>query len=131
MLIWIEGSLNPNELRERVLKEGEEDFRNRLLLFLDDTISNCVPIDPDPTFSVPSTNCHPCTVRGIDLKTNADIWQKSVDKDLHHLVQRCQSHTHSKTCFKYWKGPPEPKVCRSDLHEDNYYIVLKAALIQK
>ena len=25
-----------------------------------------------------------------------------------------------KTCFKYWRGPPEPKSCRFDLHEDNF-----------
>ncbi|KAJ7823155.1 hypothetical protein B0H14DRAFT_2370282, partial [Mycena olivaceomarginata] len=31
-----------------------------------------------------------------------------------------ESHDHSKTCFKYWRGPPEPKSCRFDLHEDNY-----------
>ncbi|KAJ7818391.1 hypothetical protein B0H14DRAFT_2169863, partial [Mycena olivaceomarginata] len=33
---------------------------------------------------------------------------------------KCQSHEHSKTCFKYWRGPPEPKTCRFDLHEDNF-----------
>ncbi|KAJ7200368.1 hypothetical protein GGX14DRAFT_312675, partial [Mycena pura] len=32
---------------------------------------------------------------------------------------KCQKHNHSKTCFKYWRGPPEPKTCRFDLHEDN------------
>ncbi|KAJ7687339.1 hypothetical protein B0H14DRAFT_2308036, partial [Mycena olivaceomarginata] len=32
---------------------------------------------------------------------------------------QCQLHSHSKTCFKYWRGPPEPKTCRFDLHEDN------------
>jgi hypothetical protein len=26
MLIWVEGSLNPNEIHERVLKDGEEEF---------------------------------------------------------------------------------------------------------
>ncbi|KAJ7817259.1 hypothetical protein B0H14DRAFT_2289241, partial [Mycena olivaceomarginata] len=31
-----------------------------------------------------------------------------------------QAHTHSKTCFKYWRGPPEPKICRFDLHKDNF-----------
>ncbi|KAJ7842470.1 hypothetical protein B0H14DRAFT_2297674, partial [Mycena olivaceomarginata] len=34
-----------------------------------------------------------------------------------------QSHSHSKTCFKYWRGPPEPKTCRFDLHEDNFRAV--------
>ena len=40
-------------------------------------------------------------------------------KDLHHLAKQCQSHTHSATCYKYWKGPPEPKECHFDLDENN------------
>ncbi|KAJ7811474.1 hypothetical protein B0H14DRAFT_2378326, partial [Mycena olivaceomarginata] len=39
---------------------------------------------------------------------------------MHHLTSKCQQHEHSKTCFKYWRGPPEPKTCRFDLHEDNF-----------
>ncbi|KAJ7846949.1 hypothetical protein B0H14DRAFT_2308849, partial [Mycena olivaceomarginata] len=31
-----------------------------------------------------------------------------------------QSHEHSKTCFKYWRGSPEPKTRRFDLHEDSF-----------
>src|SRR6202035_4403732 len=30
MLIWIEGSMNPNRLRERVLQNDQDEFRNRL-----------------------------------------------------------------------------------------------------
>ncbi|KAJ7831845.1 hypothetical protein B0H14DRAFT_2364964 [Mycena olivaceomarginata] len=41
-------------------------------------------------------------------------------KDLRNVVTQCQSHSHSKTCFKYWRGPPESKTCRFDLHEDNF-----------
>ena len=40
-------------------------------------------------------------------------------KDLHHLVKCCQVHKHSRTCYKYWKGPPNPKECRFDLDENN------------
>ncbi|KAJ7891997.1 hypothetical protein B0H13DRAFT_1625735 [Mycena leptocephala] len=40
--------------------------------------------------------------------------------DLWNVVSQCQTHTHSKTCFKYWRGPPEPKTCRFDLHENNF-----------
>ncbi|KAJ7465544.1 hypothetical protein FB451DRAFT_1041425, partial [Mycena latifolia] len=29
-------------------------------------------------------------------------------------------HGHSKTCFKHWRGPLEPKTCRFDLYEDNF-----------
>ncbi|KAJ7258657.1 hypothetical protein C8J57DRAFT_1234250 [Mycena rebaudengoi] len=39
---------------------------------------------------------------------------------MHNLASKCQQHAHSKTCFKYWRGPPEPKSCRFDLHEENF-----------
>lgn len=38
---------------------------------------------------------------------------------MHRLVEQCQCHKHSKTCYKYWKGFPEPKECRFDLDEKN------------
>ena len=119
MLIWVEGGLNPNEIRERVLKDDEVEFKNRLLAFLDDTISNCIPPDTDPALTIPASVYHPCSVRGIDLNTNPNEWNSHITKDLHYLVKRCQSHSHSKTCYKYWKGPPDPKECRFDLHENN------------
>ncbi|KIM73508.1 hypothetical protein PILCRDRAFT_26648, partial [Piloderma croceum F 1598] len=119
MMIWIEGALNPNEIRDRVLKDDEDEFKTRLLSFLDDTISNFLPLDPEPSLSVPASKFHPCSVRGIDLQTEPCDWQKHLKKDLHHLVGRCQSHSHSKTCYKYWKGPPDPKECRFDLDENN------------
>ena len=119
MLIWIEGGLNPNEIRECILKDDEAEFKNRLLSFLDDTISNCIPPDPHPTISIPASVYHPFTVRGINLNTNPSDWEKHIDKDLHHLAKRCQSHSHSKTCYKYWKGPPDPKECRFDLDDKN------------
>ena len=40
-------------------------------------------------------------------------------KDSYHLVKCCQVHKHSKTCYKYWKGPPNPKEFRFDLDENN------------
>src|SRR5271155_4560180 len=38
---------------------------------------------------------------------------------MHHLIKQCQSHCHSQTCYKYWKGPPDPRECRFDLDEKN------------
>ena len=38
---------------------------------------------------------------------------------MHHIVKQCQTHSHSATCYKYWKGPPDPKECRFDLDEQN------------
>ncbi|KAJ7205838.1 hypothetical protein GGX14DRAFT_367799 [Mycena pura] len=54
------------------------------------------------------------------MPVNADTLSAERKKDLHHVAIQCQMHTHSKTCFKYWRGPPEPKTCRFDLHEDNF-----------
>ncbi|KAK7059496.1 hypothetical protein R3P38DRAFT_3167904 [Favolaschia claudopus] len=105
---------------ERALSvaEGDVEFAQRLLAFLDDTISNSIPPDPAPDLEVPSGTHHPCPVRGIpaDGSPENDVKRQ---KDMHYLASKCQQHEHSKTCFKYWRGPPEPKTCRFDLHEDN------------
>jgi hypothetical protein len=119
MLIWIEGSLNPNEIKKRVFEDGDTIFRDRLLAFLDDTISNSIPFDPDSNTITPSSIYHPCTVRGINPLSNNDECRSKQQKDLHNLVSKCQIHEHTHTCFKYWKGPPHAKECRFDMHEDN------------
>ncbi|KAJ7501302.1 hypothetical protein B0H11DRAFT_1643206, partial [Mycena galericulata] len=123
MLVWVEGGLNPNEIKQRVLGTDPSDIEfaqtKRLLAFLDDTISNFIPEDPDPALKVPSDTHHPCSVRGIPVTTDDSSFSPERQKDLRNVVWQCQYHTHSKTCFKYWRGPPEPKTCRFDLHEDN------------
>ncbi|KAJ7460154.1 hypothetical protein FB451DRAFT_1045459 [Mycena latifolia] len=128
MLIWVEGGLNPNEIKKRALSSdaSDADFCKRLIAFLDDTISNEIPIAPQPNVGVQSSKYHPCSVRGIPVvEKNEDesasrTWELKRQQDLHNLVLQCPSHGHSKTCFKYWRGPPEPKSCRFDLHEDNF-----------
>jgi hypothetical protein len=42
-------------------------------------------------------------------------------KDLHLLAKKCKTHRHSTTCWKYWKGPPEPRECRFDLDKKNVH----------
>ncbi|KZV60816.1 hypothetical protein PENSPDRAFT_678723 [Peniophora sp. CONT] len=118
MVIWVEGGLNVDEIRARVLA-GDEEFKARLISFLDDAISNTIPIDPTP---VPDgqREPHPCATRGIplpDLSNPSAVPARG--HDLHRLVRRCQSHKHTQTCYKYWKGPPHPKECRFDLSADN------------
>ena len=61
MMIWVEGGLNLNEIKDRVL-DGDTEFKDWLLMFLDDTISNLIPEDPDTNFIVPSALHHPCSV---------------------------------------------------------------------
>ncbi|EPQ49887.1 hypothetical protein GLOTRDRAFT_11004, partial [Gloeophyllum trabeum ATCC 11539] len=120
MLVWVEGGLNPNEIRDRIIKDNDTDFKDRLLQFLDDTISNSIPPDPDPNYHVPSSTHHPCSVRGVSFNLPDDELSKARQKDMHHLVRQCQLHTHQATCYKYWRGPPEPKECRFNLDVENY-----------
>lgn len=117
MLIWIEGGLNPNEIKQRVLSENEQEFKERLIQFLDDTMSNFVP-PPNSNPDDPSTEgprYHPCTYR-----RPLDLDQAKQCKDLRDLVKACQVHSHKDTCFKYWRGPPDPRECRFDLDPANY-----------
>jgi hypothetical protein len=120
MIIWLEGGLNPDEIKQRVLQQGDREFRDRLLAFLDDTISNSIPTDPDPDLTVPSSIHHPCSVRGVNPDLIGDDLEKARQKDKHNLVKQCQSHSHTDTCYKYWKGPPQPRECRFDLDEKNF-----------
>ncbi|KZV89335.1 hypothetical protein EXIGLDRAFT_594028, partial [Exidia glandulosa HHB12029] len=119
MLIWIDGALNPNEIKEKVLADLGGEFQKRLLAALDDVIANCVPEDPpDVSVPVPSSAHHPCSVRGPDLASPPDVLRPARQRDLRNVVLKSQIHTHSKTCYKYCK-PGEPRTCRFDLDEAN------------
>ena len=125
MLIWVEGGLNPNQIKQQVLSTNEDAqaFSKRLIAFLDDTISNYVPPDPDPELQIPSSEHHPCSVCGLNIdnmkRLDAEALRTARKKDMHHIVKQCQTHSHLATCYKYcqWKGPPDPKECRFDLDE--------------
>ena len=119
MLIWLQGGLDPNEIRKRISDEGDDSFCKRLFAFLDDSISNEIPANPACDFDVPSSFYHPCSVRGIDMTFDGSEAVSAMKKDLHNLSKKCQVHTHSATCYKYWKGPPNPKECRFELDEKN------------
>lgn len=65
MLIWLDGALNPNQIKEKALKDGGDmAFQKRLMKFLDDTISTCVPPDPDPSFDIELGQFDLCSTRG-------------------------------------------------------------------
>ena len=120
MLVWLEGALNPNEIRDRVVKDGDSEWGKRLIRFLDDAISNIIPEDPDPELKIPSSIYHPCTVRGVDLnEPDTHLRLKSRSKDIHLLAKECQTHSHTKTCYKRQKGG-EPVECRFGLDENNF-----------
>ena len=61
MLVWLEGALNCEEIRDRV-QSGDIDFQRRLVEYLDDTISNEIPAAPATQQNVPSSIHHPCTI---------------------------------------------------------------------
>lgn len=61
MLIWVEGTLNPNEIREKVIKDPE--WGKRLLDYLDDTITNIVPHDTSGETFTSADDRDPCTHR--------------------------------------------------------------------
>lgn len=124
MLIWLEGGLNPNEIKAKALDPDKGAFRERMLHFLDDTISNSVPEDPDPSLSVPSGQFHPSSVRGVAEKNfvgNETLFNAARRKDMHHLVTSCQVHSHNPTCYKYCKD--SIKECRFDLDASNVQTV--------
>ncbi|KAJ7162715.1 hypothetical protein C8R43DRAFT_819626, partial [Mycena crocata] len=119
MMVWLAGSLNPNQIKEKALENGGNlAFQKRLIDFLDDTISNCVPPDPRPDLVTPLSKFHPAATRGAGPNISPDDIQDAEGQDLHRLVERCQRHRHANTCYKYWKHP-EPRECRFDLDKDN------------
>ncbi|KAJ3539217.1 hypothetical protein NM688_g6398 [Phlebia brevispora] len=119
MVVWIEGGLDPHQIRDRVLA-GDNEFAHRLIQFLDGTISNEIPTHPDG--EQPGSDCspHPCSVRGplrAAYATDAQ-YAHAAQADLHWLARKCQRHKHTMTCYKYVK-PGEPRQCRFDLDEKN------------
>ena len=115
MLIWLDGALNCDEIRQKVL-DNDLDFQHRLIKYIDDCISNEIPALPKHTTNVPSDHFHPCSVRAYtDLNNNV-----ARQKDLHNLVKNCQTHKHSATCYKYRKEG-QPRECRFGLNEHNFH----------
>lgn len=119
MLIWIRGGLNPDELKIKLMQEPNGEFSQRLIHMLDDTISNTVPFPRSVTGQNLEERIHPCSIRGVPIAGSEHDRQL----DLHNLVDECQTHSHSDTCYKYWRGPPEPKTCRFDLDPGNVKLV--------
>ncbi|KAF5335803.1 hypothetical protein D9611_009612 [Ephemerocybe angulata] len=114
MVVWIEGALNPNDLRIKFI-EAVEGFQQQFTAYIEDCISSAVPEPPMPDVTVASDTHHPCSVRGVNFRDPNECTFTHREKDLYNLVKTCQVHAHRATCFKYWKGPPAPKECRFNL----------------
>ncbi|KAK0452778.1 uncharacterized protein EV420DRAFT_1246074, partial [Desarmillaria tabescens] len=119
MLVWLVGGLDPNEIKERILEAGDDEFKDRLFRYLDDSLSNYIPDLPMECDTVLSDGFHAASVCRDDvgiMDGKPDL--PLVQQDLHNLVIDCQVHKHAKTCYKYCPYPL-PKVCRFDLDADN------------
>jgi hypothetical protein len=55
MLVWVEGGLNPDEIKRHLAGDEGELFGHHLLEFLEDTITSSVPDDIDSEVPVPSS----------------------------------------------------------------------------
>ena len=116
MFVWIEGALNPDEIRRKVMED--EGWGKRLLEYLDDTITNVVPEDPVPDAHGPLDGKDPCTLRGVGMNTEGLQTRLGLRmKDTHRLAERVQKHRHTHACYKYDK-PGEARTCRFDLKEE-------------
>jgi len=62
MVVWVHGGLNSDEIREKAMADHE--WRDRFAEFLDETICNVIPADPDPDMSVQSCQHHALSHRG-------------------------------------------------------------------
>ena len=121
MLVWIEGGLDPNALKEKLLREPGGNFEQRLINYLNHAIQTSIPqcheeVPPDPLDSY-----HPCLTRGPVRRSQESeaTYIRRCEKDLSVLAEACQRHTHKATCYKSWKGPPHEKKCRFELSESN------------
>ena len=132
MLVWIEGSLDPNKLKERLLREPGGAFEKRLVAYLQDAIQTSIPVfdeedrpDCDENEGREQADLlehfHPCLTRGPVRQAHESelSYQQRCAKDLSSLAEACQRHSHRATCYKNWKGPPAEKKCRFELDEAN------------
>ncbi|RXW17503.1 hypothetical protein EST38_g8344 [Candolleomyces aberdarensis] len=118
MLVWVEGSISPNQLKAKLMEVNNDHFRDTYTRYMEDCISTSLPPLSEEGVKVPSDDHHPCSVRGVDLNNpSVDDLSAQRAKDLYNIVKHCQAHAHRATCYKYWRGPPEPKECRFGLGE--------------
>ncbi|KAJ3551346.1 hypothetical protein NM688_g4757 [Phlebia brevispora] len=117
LLVWLEGALNPDEIRDRLMT-GDDAFGLRLVQYLDDTISNSIPEMPSGLRPGPRRGVHSSAVRGVNFNVPDDVRELAEREDLHLLVKDCQTHRHSHTCYKYCK-PGQPLECRFDMDPEN------------
>ncbi|KAJ6566179.1 hypothetical protein B0H19DRAFT_1066511 [Mycena capillaripes] len=108
MMVWVTGAINPHALKARILaSSGDKEFQDRLIAYFDDMISTAVPPDAG------------VATRGPGPDVAAEDRDEAENEDFQKLVACCQVHSRMQTCFKYWKGHPDPKECRFDPDPSN------------
>lgn len=113
LLIWLDGALDPEEIKQRVLDQKDESFRDRLCNFLDEVIHNGIPEfeDDPPIDGLDSETYHAASTRPkLDLSENVR------KRDLGNVVKCSQTHSHRNTCYKY-----DNESCRFDL-DPSYFV---------
>ena len=118
MVVWVHGGLTSDEIKVRAI--ADPNWRDRLVEFLDDTVCNVVPADPDPAMTLDSSQHHPCAVRGVNTIEDpaSETTLKGHLKDLHNVIVQSQCHLHMSTCYKNHRSSEE-KWCRFNLDEKN------------
>ncbi|KAJ3522430.1 hypothetical protein NMY22_g11894 [Coprinellus aureogranulatus] len=116
MLIWIADSLNPNQLKDRVLSDPQ--FKENMIRYLDDCITTSIPDPPNIYDDVPSSRNKPASVFGLEPVSSPEQRRRR-DKDIYNLAYDSQRHRHNKVCYKYCR-PGDPKICRFSLDSSVY-----------
>lgn len=113
LFVWLEGGLNPQQIKERVT---DHEFTDRLCDYIDDNIKTAIPPLPTLDNVYPLQTFHPCATRGPFIDDEESFFDSpAAQTDLHLLANSCQRHVHAATCYKYWKGLHEKKECRFNL----------------
>ncbi|PPQ81895.1 hypothetical protein CVT24_009316 [Panaeolus cyanescens] len=112
MMVWLDGSLEPSALKKRIL--DDDRFREEFVHYLESVIWTDVPSDPLQGQQTLYSTQHPCKLRPPDASLfNAQ--RNLFHHDLHYLVEACQRHVHTDTCFKYSNGSRSESDCRFNL----------------
>ncbi|KAJ8473165.1 hypothetical protein ONZ45_g16394 [Pleurotus djamor] len=85
MLIWLDGSLNPDKLKDRILSDPA--FTSTLVTYLEDNIWNKVPVAP-LDIDVPSDKFHASSLRSVQPSEPHSLPER--EKDLRNTVKACQ-----------------------------------------
>jgi hypothetical protein len=113
-LIWLEGNLEFNTLRDRLLQDG--DFAHRVIRYLESIIVQSINADIDSSTELGPTSTPPSS-KGLD--SDYEFHQKlAVDSNTVASKSQIHSSNHTATCFKYRQRGPGKDACRFGMPRD-------------